>query len=421
MIFFLDTNVFIAAKYRFASKYFGSLRSLISNGDIQVIYTSATRGEVEHHIREDIKVEVEQYNRMLRKDLPLLTSFSKDTLSEVSVEDLSQAIIAGLNDFLSLAGVCQIPLNPLDAEQLMADYFQGKPPFESKKPYEFKDAIMINAVKTYQKSINEYIVIVSNDDGFRKAFDGDENFTAVQYLSNALKLYSEQKEDSDIEAFLAEAVENDDFSECIQSYLGEFDISRDYYSEWECDDHQIEVDEAELLYVERADGKYLVHLALSLSIVADITHRDEDTSYFDREEQQYLVENFVKWREKHQLEMDVVVACSVEKEADGEYSPDEIAIIDDAMFKTIDLDEDTLVDWDELQTEHREEPDLVYCSECGRVIGRTVEYTDYDDNPICAECMVSNSAGDICPACGRKVPHEFMINGFCIECSDEND
>ena len=350
-----------------------------------------------------------------------IASFSKDTLSEVSVEDLSQAIIAGLNDFLSLAGVRQIPLNPLDAEQLMADYFQGKPPFESKKPYEFKDAIMINAVKTYQKSINEHIVIVSNDDGFRKAFDGDENFTAVQYLSNALKLYSEQKEDSDIEAFLAEAVENDDFSECIQSYLGEFDISRDYYSEWECDDHQIEVDEAELLYVERADGKYLVHLALSLSIVADITHRDEDTSYFDREEQQYLVENFVKWREKHQLEMDVVVACSVEKEADGEYSPDEIAIIDDAMFKTIDLDEDTLVDWDELQTEHREEPDLVYCSECGRVIGRTVEYTDYDDNPICAECMVSNSAGDICPACGRKVPHEFMINGFCIECSDEND
>ena len=315
MIVFLDANVFIAEKYRFANKYFGSLRSLISNGDIQVIYTSATRGEVEHHIREDIKVEVEQYNRMLRKDLPLLTSFSKDTLSEVSVEDLSQAIIAGLNDFLSLAGVCQIPLNPLDAEQLIADYFQGKPPFESKKPYEFKDAIMINAVKTYQKSINEHIVIVSNDDGFRKAFDGDENFTAVQYLSNALKLYSEQKEDSDIEAFLAEAVENDDFSECIQSYLGEFDISRDYYSEWECDDHQIEVDESELLYVERADGKYLVHLALSLSIVADITHRDEDTSYFDREEQQYLVENFVKWREKHQLEMDVVVACSVEKEA----------------------------------------------------------------------------------------------------------
>ena len=97
--------------------------------------------------------------------------------------------------------------------------------------------------------------------------------------ANALKIYSEQKEDSDIEAFLTEAVENDDFSECIQSYLGKFNISRDYYSEWECDEHQIEVDEAELLYVERTDEKYLVHLALSLLIVADITHRDEDTSY----------------------------------------------------------------------------------------------------------------------------------------------
>ena len=63
MIVFLDTNVYMSAKYRFKEKYFSKLRSLISNGEMQVIYTSATRGEVEQHIREDIKTEVENYNR----------------------------------------------------------------------------------------------------------------------------------------------------------------------------------------------------------------------------------------------------------------------------------------------------------------------------------------------------------------------
>ena len=68
-----------------------------------------------------------------------------------------------------------------------------------------------------------------------------------------------------------------------------------------------------------------------------------------------------------------------------------------------------------------EEPDLVYCSECGKVMGYTAEYTDYDDNPLCGDCMVTNEKGDICPTCGRKVPHELMNSGFCIDCFRNQD
>jgi len=70
-------------------------------------------------------------------------------------------------DFLSLEGVTKIDLNPLDAERLMQAYFALEAPFETKKPHEFKDAIMINVVKQYQKKILERIVIVSDDFGFR--------------------------------------------------------------------------------------------------------------------------------------------------------------------------------------------------------------------------------------------------------------
>lgn len=52
----------------------------------------------------------------------------------------------------------------------MEDYYHMNPPFEPKKPKEFKDAIMIKALKNYQKYIGEEIHILSDDEGFRTSF-----------------------------------------------------------------------------------------------------------------------------------------------------------------------------------------------------------------------------------------------------------
>ena len=52
MIAYLDTNVYIGAGYKFSSEKFATLRSLIANGDVSIIYSSATQGEVEQHIND---------------------------------------------------------------------------------------------------------------------------------------------------------------------------------------------------------------------------------------------------------------------------------------------------------------------------------------------------------------------------------
>ncbi len=44
-----------------------------------------------------------------------------------------------------------------------------------------------------------------------------------------------------------------------------------------------------------------------------------------------------------------------------------------------------------------------------------------EGNPLCGDCMVTNEKGDICPTCGRKVPHELMNSGFCIDCFRNQD
>ena len=150
MIVYLDTNVYIGAKYQFSKDKFSTLRSLIADGMVQIIYSSVTQGEVEQHIRTKVKDGVTSYNRVLRKELPSLIPITKFNLGEIKIEDAVDAVVGGLSEFLSLDGVIKIDLNPLDAEQMMDDYFQCRLPFENKKPYEFKDAIMINAIRNYQ-------------------------------------------------------------------------------------------------------------------------------------------------------------------------------------------------------------------------------------------------------------------------------
>ena len=64
---------------------------------------------------------------------------------------------------------------------------------------------------------------------------------------------------------------------------------------------------------------------------------------------------------------------------------------------------------------------MVYCSECGKKIGSGVDYFDYYDEPICSDCAVTNSNGEICPSCGKKFPMEHMMSAFCDQCYQECD
>lgn len=85
----------------------------------------------------------------------------------------------------------------------------------------------------------------------------------------------------------------------------------------------------------------------------------------------------------------------------------------------MDLSDESMVDFDEISTSQSEEPDLVYCSQCGKIIGTTASYFDYQENPLCDKCMVNDSYGTICPSCGRKYPHENIMDNFCQSCYQE--
>jgi len=412
MVVYLDTNVYYGAKFVFDRGKFETLKSHIDNGDIKLLYTSATVGEVFRRMEMDIEKEVLVYNRSIRKNLESFKIAEELSISEISAQDIINNRTDQLRELLALSGAECISLDPLNAEQLMVDYFEQHAPFESQKPYEFKDAIMINAIRNYQRDHKEMVYVVSDDEGFRKAFEGDGNFCCFKYISEIFKYIQEQTE---LDAFYNTLILDGFFEEEIVSYLYDLDIDRSDYSEWEYEDKEFYDVDFDLLYIERGTERshLLLHINVEYNISVEITHRDEDLSYYDKEEGRYLIEEYVTWEEHHFCCEDLVVECEIIN--DGE-SFKFIKIISDRKYPYIDLSDETMCDFDELSSSQCEEPDLVYCSQCDRIIGTVASYFDHQDNPLCDKCIVGDSHGIICPTCGKKFPHELTINGFCQDC-----
>ncbi len=424
MIVYLDTTVYIGAKYIFDREKFATLQTRIREGKITVLYTSATIGEVFKNLKETIEAGVLSYNRLLRNDLSCLCGGEKEGLRSLVSEEAIAQVKDKLDAFLGLDGVKNISLNPLDAEQLMEDYFGSVAPFEKKKPYEFKDAIMVNAIKQYQKECGEEICIVSSDSGFRSAFSGNSNFKTFEFLGQFFKHYQHKQEElAALEVIISEAIERGDYDEIFKDYCSDLDVDRGTYSEWECEDKSIDEIHCSLSYIEESAGSIYATVDIELSLTADINYRDEDNSYYDHEDGQYLIENFITAIEKHSVLLDVRIECLFIKDDEGNQSLEDVKIVPAKHLMTLDIDDDTMFDYEEVSNTFEESEDVEYCSECKKIIGRytDVMYFDYQGNSLCNDCAVSNSAGEICPTCGRKFPSELMVSGFCCNCASAEE
>ena len=421
MLVFFDTNIYIATKYIYDRQKFAVLRTLMEKGKVNVLYMSVTEGEVLQHIREDIGEAVRTYNRALKKEAVFLLEHDNFGISKIDAESAIASVEGKFKEFIDLDSVHIISLNPLDAEKLMADYFNQNSPFESKKPYEFKNAVIINALKQFQASIDQDICIVSNDEGFRKAFEGDDRFITFERIGDFLHYYQKQEEYYlSLEEFVSDAVLDGEFEDEIREYLENIDISRGYYGEWECEEHHIDDIECELSFIDITEEGVMAYIDATVDVIAEIRHRDEDGSYYDREEGRYLFEKYVTAIEKHRLNVEITIKCYTNEDEDGKELTG-FELVEDDKYPTLDLDDEAMIDYEETDPGDEMDPDdigIIYCSECGKMIGKESEAGgfDYEGNPLCEDCMTGNSKGEICPICGKKYPSEMMISGFCENC-----
>lgn len=190
---FLDTEVFDRLNHDYTHRDLCTLNSLAEDGQVRVILTTVTRGEVLAHVNQrladalhDTKKAVDRH-RILKTTPTLNFAFleSGEVLKKVQ-EERARAFAAFCRD--SLATI--LNTKAVNPEDVFRDYFNGQPPFglERKKP-EFPDAFVAGALRKWCEKEDQELYAVSADSDWKAICAGDKRLIYIPSLAAFLELF----------------------------------------------------------------------------------------------------------------------------------------------------------------------------------------------------------------------------------------
>lgn len=292
---FVDTSVFCKANYFVKDGTISHLFQLHDKGRIILLMPTITKREVQKNYRQDL---VEQFDKLSR--LHKLKNIEVYNLPVMNKDDICKEVNCKISEMMN--HVCELDYSYCqDVETIFEKYFEREYPFAGKgKEKEFPDAFVLQALEKYAADNQIKKVIVLSEDGDMTDYQSpvlDTSEDYKMYLSRKLK------EDADLSGF--EEALNDslpnlerqinlkvealltnpgtyqeviNLNEVSNVSLNGFEVilnSKDYYIT-SINEHSIDID---------------LHAKVDFSVCVE--YLDLESSYYDREYDQWLVRNFV--------------------------------------------------------------------------------------------------------------------------------
>ena len=292
---FVDTSVFCKANYFVKDGTISHLFQLHDKGRILLLMPTITKREVQKNYRQDL---VEQFDKLSR--LHKLKNIEAYNLPVMNKDDICKEVNCKISEMMN--HVCELDYSYCqDVETIFEKYFEREYPFAGKgKEKEFPDAFVLQALEKYAADNQIKKVIVLSEDGDMTDYQSpvlDTSEDYKMYLSRKLK------EDADLSGFeealndslpnlerqinlMVEALltnpgtyqEVINLNEVSDVSLNVFEVilnSKDYYIT-SINEHSIDID---------------LHAKVDFSVCVE--YLDLESSYYDREYDQWLVRNFV--------------------------------------------------------------------------------------------------------------------------------
>lgn len=292
---FVDTSVFCKANYFVKDGTISHLFQLHDKERILLLMPTITKREVQKNYRQDL---VEQFDKLSR--LHKLKNIETYNLPVMNKDDICKEVNCKILEMMN--HVCELDYSYCqDVEAVFEKYFGKQYPFAGKgKEKEFPDAFALQAIEKYAADNQIKKVIVLSEDGDMAGYQSpvlDTSEDYKMYLSRKLK------EDADLSGF--EEALNDslpnlerqinlkvealltnpgtyqeviNLNEVSDVSLNRFKVilnSKDYYIT-SINEHSIDID---------------LHAKVDFSVCVE--YLDLESSYYDREYDQWLVRNFV--------------------------------------------------------------------------------------------------------------------------------
>lgn len=167
---FIDSSIYHSNNFQFLLRDLEALTRLLNLDQASLILTSITVAEVKRHLRVQSKeaASAAQSFRTKGKVLRNIPSFSSSIIfNSVSAKEIEDELVAGFECFLSAKNVEVVSVDVGSAEKVFERYFSILPPFSEKKPDEFRDAFVLEALRAHADENNIRIHVVSTDNDMR--------------------------------------------------------------------------------------------------------------------------------------------------------------------------------------------------------------------------------------------------------------
>lgn len=390
---FIDTNIYEGANFSFYNKQFSKLKELIEEESVELLYNEIVYQEVYQHIGENLAKAISEYNQVIKVNRAFapfrMDDKWGDKISQIKTDDMVGELRKRWDDYISDTYATKIPIRGVDVDEIIDKYFNKRFPFENKKPTEFKDAICVDSIMQYYNTIaDDKIYVVAADKGFRKSFKGRDEFVTYSDLNEFLNFAISHTEHLAIE--IEKAFESGVLDGCIsklldnQLHMGSVDVE-DVYDD--IDLLSVETQSIEYGYIHELDEECALVVAnASVNVEVEYTIRDEDNSYYDREDGRYYWENFVTYRATFCIDLEIEVSIAIETD-ESDLS---------VGVEVDDVNADTNM--------YLHESEIIE----SEIIHNTID--DYDEDPF-------DENARYCPDCGCKMDYENDMGAFCVKCA----
>ena len=431
---FMDTNIYEKANYSFHSAAFQRLKELAADGQLTLLKNSVIEGEVRSHIKKNIRDQVNQLNKVIANRA--FAAFRgldmfKDIVKKKDPQEWISVCDAEFTKLLEACKAEEVSAEGIDVEKIVKDYFEQNPPFEAKKPEEFKDAIAVSAlIQDIRRCVDQYVAdgtkpndiqfcVISNDNGFRSALmaglrDVDEKYVRIfSELIHFINTVRKDQQTAFLRSFLLQEGARDVIEEIVREAVENavIDIALEYdefIEEQEITDIKEISFEPYILDIskENEDGGSSAEIALDVKCLIEVTYMytDEENSYWDKEDGAYLWKEEIEKKGTYTAEFQISFSADITNcRVPEHWDPKDHHDYKDNFIEFIDyLDAPAKIDLDWL--------DLVAES----VLRKKGPYYEYPyDGGIARE-----SAYTYCPDCGVPIgAQNDGGNGYCVNCA----
>lgn len=355
---FLDTNIFIAAKYDFSDKgIINTLSNFVAAGKIKVYISSIVKGEVEKHIANEVS---KLFNSFKSSRSSTFETVSENFLTQWGFsylfnkpdkKQMLHEMLSAFDAFLLNTGAVILDCTDVDCNQIVSDFFAGKPPFANSdnKKFEFPDAIMVSKLKRVFNEKNS-VHVVSEDIKFREALSNHSGVETFKSLKEVFDLINkEQKIYTSIISFLSEGTIHLKLCKEIYNALDSKNLDVDGL---DCDRKGccdgFDYDEVYIDSIENVDFEFnsideitaqdvKITVTATASISATCTALDVENSAWDSEEKEYVYSEWITVSETHEPQFECEFIFNINNESEDGLGSFEIK----SVGLDLSLDQDT--------------------------------------------------------------------------------